>query len=185
LPQRPSFPIRRPVIAFSAMAVLLFSYSFLSPIYNGWKMNKAIAQASHVPRDYPLPSPIPSTQAIEYNAVIDINQLLQRYPGKMKIAATEYGYLGASNPDVPILDLCGLHNKEIATKGYNDSILAKFSPDLIWMCHTDYTALYRQIVKGTYFQEAYEFHPELLVFGLAIKRSSPYYVAIKAQLGKD
>jgi hypothetical protein len=182
LPDQPPFPLRKLLIGLTVTAGLLFSSNYLPSFYMAWKIKKAQAQASAIPKDYPSPL----TASVPYNdqwlkARNDLNSFLQRYPGKIKIAASEYGYIGACNPDIPILDLCGLHNKAMATAGYNDSDLVKFSPDLVWMVHNEYTGLYHQIVKGPYFQEAYEFHPDLMLFGLAIKKSSPYYNAIEEE----
>lgn len=181
LPEEPTFPLRKLVYALTTVAALLFCSNYLPSFYMAKKMRTAQAQASAIPKDYPTSQTTVPYDGQWLKARNDINDFLQRYPGKIKFAASEYGYIGACNPDVPILDLCGLHSKAMATAGYNDSDLVKFSPDLIWMVYQEYTGLYHQIVSGPYFQQAYEFHPDLLLFGLAIKRSSPYYNAMEEQ----
>ena len=60
--------------------------------------------------------------------------------------------------------------------------LEEYRPDLIWMPHYDYPALNYYLVKAPFFEEHYDWYPELLDFGIAVKRDSPYQEKIMAKL---
>ena len=94
-------------------------------------------------------------------------------------AATEHGFLSSKQADKRILCLVGLHNTaSLEGKALNaeqmESSLKEYAPDLIWMPHYDYPALNYYLVKAPYFEQNYDWYPELLDFGLAVKRDSPY-----------
>ncbi|HMI59464.1 MAG TPA: hypothetical protein VK518_01105 [Puia sp.] len=163
------------------VTAFLFSYTFITPIYNSWKMSKAVAIAKAFTKDTPdktYEAPVESWGG----ALNTISNTLTHLPKDIRIAASEYGYISAYNPDLPILDLCGLQDKYIAMRGWNDSVLRAFNPDLIWMIHKDYTALYYKISHGAYFMEAYDFYPNVLAYGIAVRKNSSYYALIKNEL---
>jgi hypothetical protein len=102
-----------------------------------------------------------------------MEKLLQLLPPDATVAATEYGYLSVKVPGLKFLDLCGLHNADMALHGYNDRFLKDWNPVLIWMPPGDYTSLRYAIATGAYFREHYDYYPDAVNYGVAILKNSP------------
>lgn len=124
---------------------------------------------------------IPGLDERKYNREVSIrkiSELLKEFPEDFVFAATEHGYISGDNPKTRILDLSGLHNRQIAYRGYEDELLREERPDLIWMPHQDLTVLHHAVRTGEYFQSDYEYIPDIYAFGCAVRKDSKYYEAL-------
>ena len=82
------------------------------------------------------------------------------------------------------MDLVGLHLPAIAYHGWRADLLDEWRPDVIWMPYPHYTRLHYLIRESGIFQTEYEYFPDLLVYGLAIRRDSQHYEAIRQEVCK-
>ncbi|MBF0543265.1 MAG: hypothetical protein HQM08_02470 [Candidatus Riflebacteria bacterium] len=112
-------------------------------------------------------------------SIVSINNVISALPKKMCVAMSEHGLIGAMNPEIKILDLTGLHNRDFAKKGFSDNGLFSANPDLIWFPHSDYIYIRNQIFSNQMFRRDYIFYPDLFDFGFAINKNSPYLAEIE------
>lgn len=90
-------------------------------------------------------------------------------------AMSEYGVASAMVPDVQIIDLVGLHDPYFAKHGFDGDNFFSRQPDLIWFPPHDYISLRKQITDHEVFRKDFEYFPEMLRYGVAIRRSSPWF----------
>jgi hypothetical protein len=114
-----------------------------------------------------------------------------RLPNNLSMASTEVGILGAMNPDRAIIDLAGLNDTTLAHHGFSAGYLIdQRRPDLIFMpCHV-YRDMIDQIRNHPTFQRDYEYFTmptpdEIPRMDLAIRRDSPYYLAMRGIIIKN
>jgi hypothetical protein len=137
-------------------------------------------------RSYPAPQDARQLKERSWWGVIqEIDALLGQMPPGTVLAASEYGYLGAKHPEIKIVDLVGLHDREVATHGFSIEYLLSQQPDLIWMPHLDYTHLRKQILDSDEFAEQYDYYPYVYFYGIAIRKDSPRAERIREILAKD
>jgi hypothetical protein len=115
----------------------------------------------------------------------EFDTILSQMPAKITFAASEHGYLGARHSDMPIIDLVGLHDREIATRGFSIEYLLSRQPDLIWMPHPAYTHLHQQILNSDAFIEQYEYYPGCYEYGVAIRKASPQANQVREVLARN
>lgn len=107
----------------------------------------------------------------------------RKLPSGTRVAASEHGFLAARNPHLEILDLVGLHDRTLAHQGYLGSYLEKRSPEIIWLPHLDYASLRRELKESPSFRAGYEFIPDALNYGVAVRRDHPELLAaVRASL---
>lgn len=117
--------------------------------------------------------------------VLKMDTLVSLMKDEGVFAATEYGYLGYKHPKMTILDLAGLHNKEIAKHGFSDKQLERYKPDLIWMPHFYYTGLYYSVMYSQYFRNNYIFYPYLYNYGIAVHKESRFKEKLIGEIEKQ
>jgi len=167
------FPKLLLLIAFLFVAVFS-KYRFIN-MYSSYAIKAGNEQAIA----------IPNIDDRRYNREVSIRKLsdlLKEYPDDLVFAATEHGFISGDNPNKRIMDLSGLHNSAIARNGYFDDMLKQEQPDLIWMPHHDLTVLHHSIRTGAYFEAQYEYITNVYAFGCAIRKDSPYYERLKADI---
>ncbi|MDW3649926.1 MAG: hypothetical protein R8P61_22835 [Bacteroidia bacterium] len=159
---------------------LVFSIALLhrgGKAYFQQKKELALSQAEAF--DLELP-PRTDNDSLAWYAVELMNELVEEAGDKdFVFAASEHGFLSSQHSDKRILCLVGLHNsRSLNGKALNaeemELSLKEYEPDLIWMPHYDYPALNYYLVKAAYFEQNYDWYPDLLDFGLAVKKDSPY-----------
>jgi hypothetical protein len=120
------------------------------------------------------------------NAIVRTHQMgdsiLRFLPKGTLVAASEVGYIGSSAPQVNIIDLVGLNDREIAMQGFSMSRLLQRAPDLIWLPHQDYTWLRREIWTDPDFLAQYDIYDGAVGYGVAIRKASPLHDAIEKQV---
>lgn len=175
----------RRLIAGIAIAAVL--YVALRPLelrgerlYRHWVVSPPIA----------VPSlPVAATRPLEsqYNPIKQpgIAQVVAALPRGSVVAATEVGYLGSVGPDVTIIDLAGLNDTQIATRGFSmDGLLAR-APDLIWLPHSHYTGMRAVMLADPRLFERYAVFAGVFGYGIAIRRDSPSRRVIEEALQKE
>lgn len=116
------------------------------------------------------------------SSIFVFSSILKKLPSTVVVAASEYGLPAADNKETRILDWAGLHDKRIAFgQGFRAS-LERYAPDLIWMPHNHYSKQYTLICSDAYFQANYDFYPNALLYGIGIRKNSPYKSQIIAAL---
>lgn len=106
--------------------------------------------------------------------------LLELLPDGATVAGSEHGRLSVLFPKLKIMDLVGLHDKQIAHEGYSDEYLQTVNPEIVWLAHDHYIGLNHDIIHGAYFQEAYEYFPGVAFYGLAIRKDLPNFALLKS-----
>lgn len=107
--------------------------------------------------------------------------ITRRLPPGTTIAASEHGFVAATNPDVRIVDLVGLHDSRMARTGFTTEWLAEETPALIWLPHTDYAKIRYEIYLDPTFRSDYSLFPSGLDYGLAVRRDRPDVLEIVAR----
>lgn len=113
-----------------------------------------------------------------WQGIQQMTALLQQMPAGTSLAASEYGLIGAALPQMPIVDLVGLHDRRVARHGFDIHYMLNKEPDLIWLPHADYTAMRRAILDSRQFQQAYDYFPDAYNYGIAVRKESPRYTRI-------
>lgn len=114
-----------------------------------------------------------------YHGITDMLKLL---PPGVKVAMTEHGYVGAFNIHVNIVDVTGLHNREVAHQGYSVDWFYEQKVDAVWIPHWSYTCLNAKTFSDERFRQEYDFYPVLFLTGYAIRKQSPYYAELNDAL---
>lgn len=113
------------------------------------------------------------------NAAQALSQIVQSAPVEATWAMSEHGYIGAVSPNVTIWDLAGLHDRNTLTDTpIVDHVLGK-RPDAIWLPHPDYVGMVRAIETDESFVNDYDYWPGAFAYGLALRRQSPHYAALR------
>ena len=103
-------------------------------------------------------------------------------PNPANVAATEVGYLGAELPGHTVIDISGLNDISSLTRQPMSQILFQKLPDIIWLPVPDYSYLYGSIYSSPEFLRNYTVFDGFLNYGLAVRKSSPYYSQILGSL---
>jgi hypothetical protein len=107
-----------------------------------------------------------------WRSIHEIDSLLQHLPQDIVLAASEYGYIGSQHPAIKIIDLVGLHDRNIAHHNFSANYLFSKMPDIIWFPHSDYTYAIKEILDSKAFMDNYDFYPNAYKYGLALLRNS-------------
>jgi hypothetical protein len=106
-------------------------------------------------------------------------------PDDLVIATTEVGHPGVFNPRKVIVDLTGLNDSEFAQHGFSSRVLfARYQPDLFMLPMHHYQELRDQLTGDPAFVRGYQLiQPPLGGLGIALRRGSKYYDAMRSALG--
>jgi hypothetical protein len=118
------------------------------------------------------------------DGLVQMSEYLQTLPAGTKVVMTEHGYVGANNPHINIIDVIGLHSRYIAHHGFSVEWLFAQKPDVIWVPHWNYTCLNHKIFSRSEFWDNYVLYPLLFNWGIALRKDSPHYDVMLAELGK-
>ena len=186
-------PIRASHSAFTWR--LLVGVAILLPILSSTINHAAV----HLWRKYVIGTPVAihaNTQYRKLNnatlpplgwwgSTIAMDALLERMPQHIVFAASEYGWLGSRFPHLTIVDLAGLHDRTIAHQGFSAAYVLSRKPDLIWLPHTEYTYAVAELLDDPTFQRDYEYYPEAYDYGIALRKNSEFYAAMKAEANRE
>ena len=96
-------------------------------------------------------------------------------PPRVTLAASEYGIIGSRYPDVPIIDLVGLHDPVLAHNGFDAAYIMSRKPDVIWFPHNHYTGAVAALRDDRAFQRDYAYYPAVFSYGIALRKTSPLF----------
>jgi hypothetical protein len=139
---------------------------------------------SRAPREYSpstryaTPSEQPLPELGWWVAIQEVSQIAASLPAGTKMALSEFGYVGASAPQVHIVDPVGLHDPYFAHNGFSAAELFRREPDLIWFPHPHYTKIVASMLDSRELWEQYDFYPGAFDYGLAVRRDGPNRDAI-------
>lgn len=119
-----------------------------------------------------------------FQTLVRFADMLNELPEGTKIVMTEFGYVGARNPRIHIIDVVGLHDRYVAHHGFSAQWLFEQKPDAIWVPHQDYTCMNHDILLSREFKTQYEYYPGLFNWGYALRKDSPNYPLMKQKLQK-
>jgi hypothetical protein len=119
---------------------------------------------------YAVAATQPLPELDSWRASIEMAELAAAAPAGARLAMTEHGLVAARAPAAVIIDVLGLHDRWFARHGFSSAELFRRRPDLIWMPHPDYTQMIRDILDSDDFWRDYDFYPDALTFGVAIRR---------------
>jgi hypothetical protein len=114
------------------------------------------------------------------NSIHEIADMARNFPPGSVLAASEIGYLGASVPDLALIDLTGLNDDWIAHHGFQAQAFFARKPDFIWMPPSDYHQTLHSMVCDPEFQRSFLFFPEAYDYGVAIRRDGPFTTEIQS-----
>jgi hypothetical protein len=83
-------------------------------------------------------TPLPPVQWFNVMTVL-ANRVIKPLPPGSYIAVSEVGMIGAIAPNIGVIDLAGLNDRDIALNGFNVDRLLDRKPLFIWFPHADYT----------------------------------------------
>ncbi|HEX9104441.1 MAG TPA: hypothetical protein VF997_19655 [Polyangia bacterium] len=131
--------------------------------------------------------PLPELDS--WRAALEMAQLAAAAPAGARLAMSEHGVVAARAPDAVIIDVLGLHDRWFARHRFSAGELFRRRPDLIWMPHPDYTQMIRDILDDDELWRDYDFYPDALTFGVAVRRDGANAAALRrlfaARFGAD
>ena len=113
------------------------------------------------------------------DAISAVSALAGSLPGGSSIAASEVGYLGASLPQMNVIDLAGLNDTRIALKGFSVSDLLARKPDVIWMPHSAYTYQHGLMMSDPELLSQYDVFAGGALYGIAVRKDSSNRVLLE------
>ena len=169
--------------AWVYLVALLSLFPLLNtPIFNrlvAWQNQRLLRQAVPLEIDkklYIVKAKAPLPRLGWWESIGAMEGFLNSSPTSgIMLAASEYGKLAATFPRIDILDLVGLHDKTIATKGFSSDYVLSRSPDIIWLPHDHYTGARKDIVENPLFAAKYAYYPGAFDYGLALRINSSNY----------
>ncbi|HYW81413.1 MAG TPA: hypothetical protein VE890_17645, partial [Thermoguttaceae bacterium] len=151
-----------------------------------WYQKRLAARASTVKaRTYKTRAGKPLPPVDRWDALQAMARIAHDAPPGTSIALSEHGLIGATAPQVVLIDLVGLHDRQFAMEGFSADELFRRKPDLIWMAHYHYTNIVGSIVDSESFWRDYTFYPGAFDYGLAIRRDSPRFRRLSELVGKQ
>ncbi len=113
-----------------------------------------------------------------YKSLEVYSKIIQKLPSTAVVAGSEYGLASCENKQTKIMDWAGLHNEDMAFGRGIGFTLQRYKPDFIWMPHHHYSKQYAMICENEYFKTNYDFYPNTLLYGIAIRKNSVYKTMI-------
>lgn len=117
-------------------------------------------------------------------SIVAMSGICSQLPADTRVAMSEYGLVGASAPQILIIDLLGLHDPFFARNGFSTTELFNRKPDLIWFPPPEYSKIFASIQDAPTLLEDYDYFPGVFDTGLAIRRDSEHYELILEILAK-
>jgi hypothetical protein len=133
---------------------------------------------------YITPAEEPLPKLGWWPSTLQVTALVSDLPEGASVAMSEYGLAGSFAPEMRIIDMVGLHDKQVAQNGFTADYLFSLKPDLIWLPHTDYAGIRQHILDCPDFYRDYAYYPTVFDYGIAVRTTSKYSNAIDEALRK-
>lgn len=170
------------LIVPAAWCLFLLLLRFASPAYELLVQMQSAAEAAAFAMPENRANRLGCRDVDYTSGIWAMEKLIKLLPDGATVGATEYGWLSVQAPKLKFFDLCGLHDREIALHGYSDRLLSDWQPALIWMPHSDYTSLRKEILAGPWFLAHYDYYPDAVNYGVAILKSSPQHDLLRDRM---
>ena len=128
---------------------------------------------------YTVAAAAPLPELDSWRASVEMAELAAAAPAGARLAMSEHGLVAARAPDAVIVDVLGLHDRWFARHGFSAAELFRRRPDLIWMPHPDYTQMIRDLLDADELWRDYDFYPDALTFGVAVRRDGAAAAALR------
>lgn len=182
-PIRSSLPLSFPRLAAVAVALILSNAQYAEHFFG--PLGTVLARGHRVwdppvfaiDADQQLPK-FPDLW-VSYRAVARIAAHL---PPSSHIALTEVGIVGASAPEIHMLDMAGLNDAFLARHHFDVDYIFNQQPDAIWLPNTDYTRSYGIFCSDPRLLRDYTVFANAFLFGVAVRKQSLLYDQILATL---
>jgi len=115
-------------------------------------------------------------------AIEGVAALAEAMPTGGTLASSEVGQLGFMALNKNVIDVAGLNDTEIALHGFHPDQFLDRKADLIWLPHNDYTWQRGILITAPKFLAEYDFYPDAYIYGIAIRKDSPYHNALTTRL---
>ena len=115
-----------------------------------------------------------------WESSVQLGKLAAAAPEGTVFAASEHGLFGARAPRAAIIDVVGLHDPWFALHGFDAKELFRRAPDFIWLPHWDYTQMIRDLLDSDELWSHYDYYPNALTYGVAIRRDGPRAAALQS-----
>ena len=115
-----------------------------------------------------------------WRVIKEMGRIASQAPAGSTWALTEHGYVGASAPQVTLIDLVALHDRQFAHNGFSAAELFRREPDLIWGPHADYSAMLDAILASDEFWRDYVYIVGAFDQGIALRRGGPHFATLLA-----
>jgi hypothetical protein len=174
-PGRPSRLGQRALAAAAAMALVHVGLGRAGRAYEaraGTQRLASLVGGFTVAAATPLPE-LDSWRAAEHMAAF-----AAAAPPGTRLAMSEHGLPGARAPAAIIIDVLGLHDREMALAGFSPARLFARAPDVIWMPHPDHTQMVRDLLDSDELWAEYDVFPDAFCFGVALRRDSPRFAVL-------
>jgi hypothetical protein len=104
----------------------------------------------------------------------EVAAMARKFPHGAVLAASEVGYLGASVPELMLIDVTGLNDSRIAHHGFSARALLARKPDFIWLPLGDYPQTQYALLCDAEYQRSYLYFPNAYDYGVAIRKDGPF-----------
>jgi hypothetical protein len=128
---------------------------------------------------YTIAAAQPLPELDSWRASIEMAELAAAAPPGARLAMSEHGLVAARAPAAVIIDVIGLHDRWFSRHRFAAAELFRRRPDLIWMPHPDYTQMIRDILDSDEFWRDFDFYPDALTFGVAVRRDGDAAAALR------
>ncbi len=135
--------------------------------------------------DYETAAAEPLPPVDRWQSILAVARIAHDAPAGTVIALSEHGLVGASAPQVVLIDLVGLHDKQFALDGFSAAELFRREPDLIWFPHYHYTHHVAGILHSEEFWRRYTFYPGAFDYGLAIRKDSVHFHELSRLVARE
>lgn len=164
---------KQPMRVTTSIVVLLFLFlppvrTFLENAYEQYFIPTAIVYESDLVKE--VETALPELGWWEsINIMADISSQL---PAGTRISMSEYGLVGASAPQIMVIDPLGLHDPYFAHNGFSSAEFFSRKPDLIWFPNPDYTKIVASIQDDSTLWQEYDYYPGAFDYGIAIRKDA-------------
>lgn len=108
-----------------------------------------------------------------WRAITEMSAIAKRLPAGTTVAASEVGYLGASAPQVTLIDLAGLNDNFLAHHGFSIAYVMERKPDLIWFPNTN-IGVRDVILRDEVFWREYDYYCDAYEYGIGVRRNTEF-----------
>ena len=164
---------KRPARITTSIVVLLLLFispvrDFLESAYERYLIPTANVYESDMLNDDEIALP----ELGWWETISIMADISSQLPAGTRVSMSEYGLVGASAPQIVIIDPLGLHDPYFAHNGFSSTEFFSREPDLIWFPNSDYTKIVASIQDDPSLWQEYDYYPGAFDYGIAIRKDA-------------